>query len=273
MKNKIKGCLLLIIVILVVQGLLYAQTNTEIIKVKGANFRDGPSAKSKVIGKITKGEEVEILDVSESGSWYRVLYKGAEGWLHESTVTNKRVREELIRNINEAPQMPPKIYTEKARVLQSRPTIIGESNVKWRSITNAADIDYQINDAGIRNRGEFISLWVRKYRKGSVNELHSYDINCRTDLSRYRGKIEYGSDGRVADTEYYPESKAKFVGIISGTAIEKIKEEACAVDAGKPTSDPLFPFLPKPPPPPPPPSRPPPSSEPPPPPPPPKHRF
>ncbi len=62
-------------------------TSPEMVSVIGSvvNIRSGPSTKNKVITKVKKGDELELL--GENDSWCNVrLSSGAEGWIYKKFV-------------------------------------------------------------------------------------------------------------------------------------------------------------------------------------------
>ena len=59
----------------------------QMVSVTGAvvNIRSGPGMKNKVIAKVKRRDEVEVL--CEIGSWYNVkLSNGVEGWIYKKLV-------------------------------------------------------------------------------------------------------------------------------------------------------------------------------------------
>jgi len=56
-------------------------------KVTGGklNVRSGPNAKNPAVGKLNNGEEVEILELNDTGKWARVRY--ATGWVMTKYLT------------------------------------------------------------------------------------------------------------------------------------------------------------------------------------------
>lgn len=76
----------------------------------GVNLRDGASTSSPIIRSIENNEEVDII--GETGNWYKVLYKGREGYVskdyvkkssenyssNENTTTTAPVSENLVKD-------------------------------------------------------------------------------------------------------------------------------------------------------------------------------
>lgn len=55
------------------------------VTASAVNIRSGPGMKNKVITKVKKGDELELL--AESGSWLNVrLTNGMEGWIYKKLV-------------------------------------------------------------------------------------------------------------------------------------------------------------------------------------------
>ncbi|NIS62137.1 MAG: SH3 domain-containing protein, partial [Proteobacteria bacterium] len=60
---------------------------TQIVSVKGSvvNIRSGPGTTNKVIAKVRRGDELEVM--GETLSWYNVkLSSGVEGWIYKKLV-------------------------------------------------------------------------------------------------------------------------------------------------------------------------------------------
>ena len=52
-----------------------------------ANLRLKPSTKSKVMGKILRGDELQVLD--REGAWYKVVTEdGQVGWVYSGLVSD-----------------------------------------------------------------------------------------------------------------------------------------------------------------------------------------
>lgn len=61
------------------------------VQVKESEVRATPSFLGKIIDKVVYGERVEVVE--NSGSWKKVSYRDniAQGWIHESALTTKRI--------------------------------------------------------------------------------------------------------------------------------------------------------------------------------------
>ncbi|NIS63203.1 MAG: SH3 domain-containing protein [Proteobacteria bacterium] len=60
---------------------------TQIVSVRGSvvNIRSGPGTTNKVIAKVRRGDELEVM--GETLSWYNVkLSSGVEGWIYKKLV-------------------------------------------------------------------------------------------------------------------------------------------------------------------------------------------
>mgnify|MGYP004535429651 CR=1 FL=1 len=66
------------------------KTKTGTVMATSLNVRSGSSTSYSIVGKVTKGEEVEIL--SSSNGWYKIKYSDITGWVsgdYISTSTEK----------------------------------------------------------------------------------------------------------------------------------------------------------------------------------------
>ena len=50
------------------------------------NVRETPSSSAKILGKLTEGESVEIVD-SSNANWHKIKYKGDYGYVHKDYIT------------------------------------------------------------------------------------------------------------------------------------------------------------------------------------------
>ena len=82
--------------------------NTATISVETANLRETASSTSKILELINKGENVEIIEKKEN--WYKVKYKGIEGYLRNDLITVNN--EETTQNNNSATSNTTNIQNE-----------------------------------------------------------------------------------------------------------------------------------------------------------------
>lgn len=64
----------------IVQETQSINTNTYNV-IDGVNVRDKGSTKGKVIGKLSAGEQIEVIELSSNGSWAKFNYNGQEAWV------------------------------------------------------------------------------------------------------------------------------------------------------------------------------------------------
>jgi uncharacterized protein YgiM (DUF1202 family) len=59
-----------------------------IVKAKKANLREHPSQFATVVGTVSKGDLLSLIDAAPTGPWYRTRDSktGADGWLHGNTI-------------------------------------------------------------------------------------------------------------------------------------------------------------------------------------------
>ncbi len=70
--------------ILILSPSVFGQVATVVVNTKEANLRETPSVKSKIVGKVKKGD---LLPVSANeGVWYYVTINKTRGWIHYTTI-------------------------------------------------------------------------------------------------------------------------------------------------------------------------------------------
>lgn len=233
MKTKIISGLLIIFTVLICQNFVIAQqTDQAVVKVKQADVRERPDANSKIIRRLPENARVKIISSAESGEWVQISFEGSSGWLPKSLLKHQ----ETAGKADFKARRVGILITEPVKPNPIRAAV-------WRNIETYGDTAHQINDSEILNRGDFISLWVRKSEGSTIRELNSYDIKCAENMYRYRGKIEYGTDGKITNRTAVPPEELNFEAIRSETLLEKVRIEACQVDAGPATASPLYPLL------------------------------
>ena len=56
------------------------QTGVVIAEDSRLNVRGGPGVSFAIVGKLDPGDTVQVLGVSDDGSWYQIRAGGIEGW-------------------------------------------------------------------------------------------------------------------------------------------------------------------------------------------------
>lgn len=86
-KKVITMTLFTITFIVILSGFTYAQnTGTVIVTANILNLREAPNTSSKVLGTLSKGNELKVS--GSSNGWYKVTVKEKTGWVSGSYVTN-----------------------------------------------------------------------------------------------------------------------------------------------------------------------------------------
>lgn len=76
--------------------------NNAVIQAEVLNVRSGPSTSYEKIGQITKGSEIEILEVKEG--WFKFSFNGKEGWIAGEFAKQYDQGEETIENTSDTNQ-------------------------------------------------------------------------------------------------------------------------------------------------------------------------
>lgn len=192
-----------------------------IITTENANLRTNPLKTAEIINTLNKGTIIKLLKADNFDGWYFVEYRNQKGWIHKSMI---------------------EIIVMKLTV----PTVKGDYYfTEWRTVLSNETQSYEINHSKMKNRGEYISLWV-KVITNEFYQLDYHDIDCKENKFRFRGEIKYGKNDEILESTSYPITIAKFNQIESGTIMEEIKERACHVKLDGISFSSLSPALPKP---------------------------
>ena len=63
--------------------------DTMSVQVKKSSLRDRPSFLGKMVGKVTYGQELEVIE--KKSTWLKVRSEDVTGWLHPSALTSKKI--------------------------------------------------------------------------------------------------------------------------------------------------------------------------------------
>lgn len=180
-----------------------ATSHEEILVVsKQGNLRENPSTKSSIIGKLSIGTEVEMIE--KSNNWYKIKLSDEKiGWAHRSLFDNKKT--ETLSDISN-------IHPESVVIYHSRSALIfgnfsyyfpvGGGQTDQLEIKNAIHIFYDIAgdiaiEAGVKNGAAYIfDSDAGKFR---------FIKDVKLDLSDRALVEEYGID-------YYSNSMAVNAG-------------------------------------------------------------
>ena len=80
---------------------LAADVQTMSVQVQTGELRDGPSFLGNVVATLNYGDRVQILE--QRGAWYRAAKPdgSAQGWIHSSAVTAKRIALQAGENVGQ----------------------------------------------------------------------------------------------------------------------------------------------------------------------------
>ena len=71
---------LLIFLLLTVTSALVKGQETYVVNATNLNVRETPSLKAAVLGQLTKGAVVSVID-SDNPTWWKISYYGTEGYV------------------------------------------------------------------------------------------------------------------------------------------------------------------------------------------------
>ena len=87
---RIKPLILVIAVLLVAAVFVFPQSAKQMsVTVKETQVRATPSYLGRILAVLAYGDQVDVLD--EQGGWARVRLPNAEGWVHLSALSSKRI--------------------------------------------------------------------------------------------------------------------------------------------------------------------------------------
>ena len=67
---------------------MLTETNTYRVITDSLNIREGPSATSLRVGKLKKGDVIEMIGENDMGGWIKVMVGGKEGWISKKYLVN-----------------------------------------------------------------------------------------------------------------------------------------------------------------------------------------
>ncbi|WP_261129630.1 SH3 domain-containing protein [Bacillus sp. Marseille-Q3570] len=88
-------------------------TDQSVVNVASLNVRNGPGTTSNVIGSVSKGDVVEILDIQNG--WYKIKFNKGNGWVAGKYVTKSTEAD----TTSGTPSTPPSTSSAKAKVSAS----------------------------------------------------------------------------------------------------------------------------------------------------------
>lgn len=87
---SMKKLSLLLLLACLAATLIMAATQTKNVQFRMAEIRDTPDYLGDIIGAVTLGQKVMVLETR--GSWVRIEANGKTGWLPANALTEKQVR-------------------------------------------------------------------------------------------------------------------------------------------------------------------------------------
>lgn len=138
----------------------------------GLNVRSGPSSSYPILGQLSKGTKVTILDLT--GNWYKIIYNGSIGYVSKDYISTNTV-------ITPTPPSTPATGTIKKVVVDaghggSDPGAIGPNGLKEKDVTLNVSLKIQnmLKEKGIsvvmtRDKDEYLSLNERTKIANNTN--------------------------------------------------------------------------------------------------------
>jgi len=114
-----------------------------VVKAKKANLREHPSQLATVVGTVSKGDLLSLIDVTPNGPWYRIRdnKSGADGWIHGNTISLLQTAETSAASTTAAQRLRT-VSTQTSRT-KSTPTSDSPPRDSGRSYVNVDGIRVQ----------------------------------------------------------------------------------------------------------------------------------
>jgi len=160
-----------------------SSTVAAVVKAKKADLREHPSQLATVVGTVSKGDLLSLINVTPTGPWYRIRdnKSSADGWIHGNTISLLQTAEASAASTTAA-QRPRTVSPQTSRT-NSTPTSDSAPRNSGRSYVNVDGIRVQsptfsdTKPAGASAR----------CRDGS----YSFSLNRRGTCSHHRGVAEW----------------------------------------------------------------------------------
>lgn len=223
-----KTRLLLLMVALLCSAVPGQQKNAPVVvTVKLANVRETPSARSKIVGRVKKGEL--LVASANEGDWYYISHGRTRGWLHY-TVIKKAADSDL-------PDLSRFEVKDPARPQSPLPPIQPPSK-EWTlvSATTANDaietIFYFRPDSLIKLYAGTYKVWARAVevkpdvRRGYYS-LQLFVINCPSNQYKITRIVIYDAKDNILSDEEVGDMA--FVDAIPSSIAHHLLQKACAL--------------------------------------------
>jgi len=124
---------------------------------KDANIRARPADDGKVIGHVKKGAIVPLIEKDEHGSWYKIRYNGAEGWIFNK-LARQRVNAGEIFTTQQGVDVPPPMaeVSEESRTAVKYAQVIKNNTLIYENIKDGPKYSPILHT--VRNKGEVFVL-------------------------------------------------------------------------------------------------------------------
>lgn len=160
-----------------------------IVATEQANVRETPSAQSKVVGKVKKGN---VLSQSVTiGDWHYITFGNLRGWVHRSTVETPVVRERPRGDFIIDPYLRERSYRD----------VYAD---KWVSFFSDDEEARYYNPSTMVRKGDLVKVWTKTSNLKNFSSSSSYLIfDCEKYEFSILQTVEYNSDGKVVkDNDY-----------------------------------------------------------------------
>lgn len=145
--------------------------------VASANVRSGTSTDYDIIGKLTKGQAVEIT--GRSGEWYRIKFNDGEGFVHNTLLTDNQPEIGTTQAIREQVNYEPEIPTDNGKKLQEKPVQNQGQTASQPDKSPSQNIGENQTIANSSNIDEVIRLVNEERAKNGLKPLVKNNDLCK----------------------------------------------------------------------------------------------
>lgn len=147
------------------------------VKVDAANIRFEPSASSRIVGRVHRGEILDVYLNEPRGGWYLIQKGTLRGWIRSSLVV------------------------PALRVDQERPGDNDRGDLLkagWKFYAAAQEIEYFYHGSSVEREWPFVRLWSRDRRPVGTWTSMRLTLDCERKEYMLTESIGYKSDGSVS---------------------------------------------------------------------------
>lgn len=232
------------VLILVLAFGVVGQDKDVVVTAKQANIRESPSAQSKVVRTVKRGE---LLTVSKSeGNWYYTTFDKSKGWIHYTTIRkatdkdlpdlskyeikseNKNSKADDLDEYLNGWSFVANSDTGRIYYNASKTTQIGVAKMAWTKTISAkpADFfDYFIGDISTVQRKDF----AEKLTTTKVNYfLQRLEVICKLRFMKTESYYIAWADGSTEEVFLFKGHKAPALPVVPDTVDDVILSKVCS---------------------------------------------